>query len=42
MPTVFIGLILGIKEVKDGRTLTCLATVTKVQQTVEPSRHTGE
>ena len=42
MPKVFIDLILGIKEVKYRRMLTHLTTVTKVQQTVEPSRHTGE
>ena len=42
MLTVFIGLILGTKKIKDRRTLTSLATATKTQQIVETLGHTGE
>ena len=40
--TVFIGLILGTKKIKDRRTPTHLGNSYKVQPTVEPSGHTGD
>ena len=42
MFTVFIGLILGKKKIKDRRTPTHLGNSYKVQPTVEPSGHTGD